>query len=467
MTDHASPRRKALFDPILMMVAIIVATVAITYIVPSGKFDRHGGFVVADTFKQMPKISGLAALAAPDVKPTDHKPPVAQAASLVAAFASIPAGLALNVGLIINVLMVGAMFHVLRATGAVDAGVDRLIHIAAGNNALLVSVLMLLLGAGSSFFGFVAEYLVLIPMLGIVGERLGYGRMFALAVVGVAAKVGYMTSITNPFALVIAQPMAHVPLFSGMWYRIVIFAVFTIVGTGYVLYVIRPERAPAPATAAQSARLSLRHTGVLLCLLGGAVTMVVGFVHWKWGVENLSAFYVFLSVLFAITGRVDPLVAADAFVNGMKNMVLSALLIGLAGSVQYLLQNSFVLDTLVYHATSLLHGMPAIVCANGLMLIEMALGIIVPSTSGKVAMSMPILAPIAQLSGVTGQTTVLAFVLGNGLTNMISPTTGLLLAYVATAKVSFGEWFKFAAPLFAALLLLSAVALGIAVLIGY
>ena len=115
----------------------------------------------------------------------------------------------------------------------------------------------------------------------------------------------------------------------------------------------------------------------------------------------------------------------------------------------------------------MLRGLPSTVSAIGLMAVEMALGVLVPSTSGKVAMSMPILAPIAQLAGVTGQTTVLAFVLGNGLTNMISPTTGLLLAYIATAKVGFGDWFKFVAPLFVAFFLLSSVALGIAVLIGY
>ena len=467
MTGHSGPRRRALLDPILMMIAVIAATVALTYVVPAGKFARHDGLVVAGTYKEIPKIGGFVALAATSTKPTDPKSPVAHAAGLLSAFASVPTGLALNAGLIINVLLVGGMFSVLRKTGAVDAGVDRLIHLTAGNNAVLISALMVILAAGSSFFGFANEYLVLIPMLGLVGDRLGYERLFALAVVGVAAKVGYMTSITNPLALVIAQPLVHVPLFSGMAYRAGIFAIFIAIGIGYVLYVIRPVRAAMPSTLEQSAPLSVRHKMVLLSLLCASVVMVIGFVKWNWGVDSLSTFYVFFTFVFAIVGRLDAVTSADAFMDGLRSMMLAALLIGLAGSVQYLLQSSFVLDTLVFDATSMLRGLPSGVSAVGLMVIEMVLGVLVPSTSGKVAMSMPILAPIAQLAGVTGQTTVLAFVLGNGLTNMISPTTGLLLAYVATAKVSFGDWFKFVAPLFGALFLLSSVALGVAVLIGY
>jgi uncharacterized ion transporter superfamily protein YfcC len=101
------------------------------------------------------------------------------------------------------------------------------------------------------------------------------------------------------------------------------------------------------------------------------------------------------------------------------------------------------------------------------MVIEMALGILIPSTAGKVAVSMPILAPIAHLSGVTGQTTVLAFILGNGLCNMVTPTSGMLLAYIAASKVGYGEWIRFIAPLFAVMLVIGSVALGVAVATGY
>jgi uncharacterized ion transporter superfamily protein YfcC len=454
-------------NPVLMMIAVIVAAVLVTYVVGAGRFERHGGVVVAGTYKEIPKIGGLAALTATSIKPAAPTAKLAHAASIVAAFASIPAGLALNFYLIVLVFLVGGMFGVLRQTGALDAGIDRLIHATGGNKFILVPVLMIVLGAGSTFLGFIPEYLVVIPIVGLVGSRLGYNRMFSLAVVGVAAKIGYATSVTNPVALVIAQPLAHVPLFSGMEFRFALFVIFMSLGIGYVLYAVRPVKAATEATAAQMAPLSTRHLAVVLTLLGAAAMMVVGFIKWHWGIAELSTYYVFLSFVFAIVGRLKASVAADAFVDGLKNMMLSALLVGLAGSVQYLLQNSFVLDTMISDATGVLRGLPTIVSANGLMVIEMALGVLIPSTSGKVAMSMPILAPIAHLAGVTGQTTVLAFILGNGLTNMVSPTTGMLLAYIATAKVSFGEWIRFIAPLFVVMLIIAIGALATAVLIGY
>jgi len=193
----------------------------------------------------------------------------------------------------------------------------------------------------------------------------------------------------------------------------------------------------------------------------------VGFIDFGWTEGEVSTFYVFLSMVFALAGGLRASVAADAFVDGLKSMMLAALLIGLAGSVQILLQNSFVLDTMIADATNFLHGQSGFVTANGLMGIEMFLGVLIPSTAGKVAVSMPILAPIAQLSGVSGQTTVLAFILGNGLCNMVTPTSGMLLAFIAASKVGFGEWIRFIAPLFAAMLVIAVVALGIAVATGY
>jgi len=252
-----------------------------------------------------------------------------------------------------------------------------------------------------------------------------------------------------------------------MAFRLALFALFIALGIAYALYALRPERPTMPATTQQTAKLSPRHVSVLLCLAGAGGMMVIGFVYFGWKEGEVSAFYVFLSLLFAIIGGLPARVAADAFVDGLKSMMLAALLIGLAGSVQILLENSFVLDTMIADATRLLHDQSGFVTAGSLMAIEMFLGILIPSTAGKVAVSMPILAPIAQLSGVTGQTTVLAFILGNGLCNMVTPTSGMLLAYIAASKVGFGEWLRFIAPLFAVLLLLSVIALGIAVATGY
>jgi uncharacterized ion transporter superfamily protein YfcC len=463
MSDH--PRSS--LNPVVMMILVVAAAVLLTYTVSAGRFTRAGTVVVPGTYQTMPKTGGLKALFSTRIAAPKPDAKTASAASLVSAFAAIPTGLVKNADLVVLVLLVGGMFGVLRKTGAIDAGVDRLIHATGGNKYVLIPVVMLVLGLGSTFLGFISEYLVVIPIVALVGERLGFDRIFAVAIVGIAAKIGYATSVTNPLALVVAQPLAHVPLFSGMGFRLALFVIFIALGIFYALYALKPVRPAVAATAAQTRPLSPRHLAVLLCLLAAGIVMVVGFIYFGWTEGEVSTFYVFLSMVFALAGGLKASVAADAFVDGLKSMMLAALLIGLAGSVQILLQNSFVLDTMIADATNFLHGQSGFVTANGLMGIEMFLGVLIPSTAGKVAVSMPILAPIAQLSGVSGQTTVLAFILGNGLCNMVTPTSGMLLAFIAASKVGFGKWIRFIAPLFAAMLVIAVVALGIAVATGY
>jgi uncharacterized ion transporter superfamily protein YfcC len=143
------------------------------------------------------------------------------------------------------------------------------------------------------------------------------------------------------------------------------------------------------------------------------------------------------------------------------------LLIGLASSVEIILRDSLVLDTVIHDLASWVEGRSAIVVAQGMVLIEVVLDVLIPSTSGKAVISMPLLGPIGTLAGVTPQTTVLAFLFGNGLTNMITPTSGMLLAYLATGGVAYGQWIRFIAPLVGVLFVLSMIVMAIAVVIGY
>lgn len=143
-----------------------------------------------------------------------------------------------------------------------------------------------------------------------------------------------------------------------------------------------------------------------------------------------------------------PAAAADAFVGGMKSMVLAITMIGLGGAVGVILQSSQVQDSVIHSLGGLIEGQPHSVVTAGLMITEMLFGILIHSVSAKAAISMPIMAPIAHLAGVSGQLAVTALLLGSGLINMISPTNGLLLAFLATAKVDYTEWIRFMGPLF-------------------
>jgi uncharacterized ion transporter superfamily protein YfcC len=388
----------------------------------------------------------------------------APAAGVVALLRSIPTGMIHAAGLIFMVTFAGGMFGVMRATGAVDAGVGRLLQLTSGNVYLLAVALMVVLALGASFMGFISEYLVLIPLVAVIGQRLESPSIFPAAVVGVSARIGYAASVTNPVALAVAQPLAGVPVFSGLLPRLIIFTVMLTLGIGYMLLHVRPW--PKRRLLPDAKRLTRRQVGVLLCLVLGGAALLSGTRLWEWSNPELAAAFAALSVAPAIVGGLRAEAGADAFVDGMKSMLLAGLLIGLAGAVQILLQSSQVMDSIIKGVTSVVEGHTPGIVVTGLMASEMALDIFIPSISAKAAISMPILAPIAQLSGVTGQITVIAFVMGGGLMNMITPTSGLLHAYLSASNVSYGEWLRFIAPLFIALCVVAVASLFLLTALG-
>jgi len=356
---------------------------------------------------------------------------------------------------------------VLRKSGALDAGIDRLLALTRGNVYWMTPLLMIVICAGSSFLGLISEYLVIIPMVVLLAQRLGLSALFATALVAISAKLGYLSSVTNPLAVAIAQPIVGVPVFSGLWLRLVIFVVYLGLGIAYLLWYVRKTGFSPPREIDHAKKLSPRHLAILLVLLASIAGLVLGTRSWGWHSSELAAYYIFLALVIAVLSGLPSRESAEAFIDGMKGMILGALLIGLASSVEIILRDSLVLDTVIHDLASWVEGRSAIVVAQGMVLIEVVLDVLIPSTSGKAVISMPILGPIGTLAGVTGQTTVLAFLFGNGLTNMITPTSGMLLAYLATGGVAYGQWIRFIMPLVGVLFVLSMIIMAIAVVIGY
>jgi uncharacterized ion transporter superfamily protein YfcC len=465
MTSNATneARRRGQPHPVLIVLTMMVVTIVLTYLIPAGKFQRHGGHLVPSSYQLLPKTTGLSALLSPTAPVETDSP--ARAAGVVALFTAIPAGLVKSAATMFMVMFVGGMFGILRATGAIDAGVDRLLHLTSGNVYLLAAGLLLLLACGSTFLGFSSEYLAIIPLVLALGHRLRLPNLFAPAVVALADFIGYTASVTNPVALAVAQPLAGVPVFSGLLPRLVIFIVMFALSLGYVLFYL--TRLPKVAHIPETTRLTKRQVSVLASVVLGGAALVTGTGLWSWGSPELAAAFIALGLLVAFVGGLRPAAAADAFVEGMKGMWLVCLLIGLAGATVIILQSSQVMDSIVEGIASLIQGHPHSVVAEGLMAAEMIFGVLIPSVTSKAAASIPILAPIAHLSGVSGQMTVTALLLGSGLTNIVTPTNPLLLAFLAASKVDYIEWLRFIAPLFAMLCIVSFAALYLMTAMGF
>ncbi len=452
-------------NPIIIMLGILLLAMLMTYLFESGEYQRNGRLVIPGTYQVLEKHPAFSDLFK---MPHEAVPGQARAVGVGGALLAIPEGLERMAGLIFMVLIIGGMFGVLHESGAIDAGLEKLLHSVRGNIYVLVPALMVVFSAGSTFLGLASEYLLIIPLMVAMANRLGLSNVVGLAIVAVAVKAGYIASVSNPVPLGIAQPLVGLQIFSGAGVRFWFYLVFTLVGIGFVLIMIRREGFdPGKTWEVDGKPLVVRHKLIILLVSAGIAFLVYASNRWHWGHPQLSAYYIALSMLLAAVAGLGASQAAEAFVSGMKKILMASMLIGVASAVAVTLENGQVLDAIVHGLTGLIGEGSARVAAYGMFGSQLMLDFLIPSTSGQAAVSMPILGPLGQLSGVPAQTTVLAFLFGNGITNILTPTSGTLLAYLATAQVGWVEWARFVFWLWLTFIGLALIMLTIAVNIGF
>jgi uncharacterized ion transporter superfamily protein YfcC len=458
------PKKKRSLHPVLMLFIAIAIAVGLTWLVPSGRYDRTPeGAVKQDGYSTIVKAYRL------DYLWTSGKstPTAARPASIVDIVAQIPNGFVKQAGLIFMIMFIGGTFAVLRATGAIDAMIDWILASTRNNVYVVTPMIMLVLSTGSTLLGLTSEYIVVIPVIMALGDKLKLPKIYATALVFCAAKVGYMSAVANPLPLVIAQPIVGVPVFSGLGYRFCVWVVLLSVAISYILLYIKRSGYEAPAYEASGSRFPRRHIATLATLILGIAVIAYGASHLKWGNPQMSAFYIVLGGAIGLVGGLDGSRTINAFIDGIRGMCLAGVLIGLAGTLFLILSDSYIIDTIINTLSQYLGGRSPAIVAQLLMLVQMGLDVIIPSTTAQAAVTMPIVGPLAQLSGVSGQVSVLAFLLGSGVMAFLTPTSAYLPAYLATGEIGIGQWWKFIFPFAIMLAILSALAIACASAIGY
>ena len=457
-----SPAREAAFprrfpDSLVLVFALIVLAQAASWVIPAGEFERDGRQVVQGTYRAVD---------------ADPPPPLAF-------LTAVPAGLAAAQEIIFFVFLVGGVIRVVVVTGAVDAAVGAAVSRLASRPAWLVGGLVGLFALGSSTVGMAEEYLPFVPILVAMCLALRLDAVVAVGIVYAGAGVGYACAALNPFTVLIAQDVAGVPLTSGQPVRWGLLLVCAAVGTHHVLrYAARVRRDPGSSLVADvdyargfetaaGLPLTWRRTGVVLILVAGVVLFVHGAVARGWHLAELSAVFLAIGLLAALAGGVGPNAAARAFLAGAAEMTPSALLIGFARTIQVLLADARVIDTIVHWLAAPLGSLPAHAAAIGMLAAQTVCNLFIPSGSGQAYVTMPIMAPLADLTGVTRQTAVLAYQFGDGFTNMLVPTNALLMGMLALARIPYQRWVAFVAPLLLKLYVVAALALAAAVEFGY
>ncbi|MBO4917856.1 MAG: YfcC family protein [Bacteroidales bacterium] len=361
-------------------------------------------------------------------------------------FSALYDGFVKQAGIIAFILIVGGAFWVLNATGAVAYGINRFISRAGKYDRLVLAGLALLFSVGGAVFGMSEET---IPFVGIVVPlvtAMGYDAITGLLVVYVASNIGFSSAFLNPFTVGIAQEMSGLPLFSGMGYRLVCWAVLTVALIVFILWYARnirrePSEA-APVQAAPAPGASRRHAAILAVLLLTVVLLIVGVTCFKWYMAEISALFLVMGIAAGIIGGFSANRIADEFIAGAKDILSAALVVGLASGIIVILQNGHVVDSILHGLESGL-GDAGKAGSLGLMYgIQTVINLLIPSATAKAAVTIPIMAPFCDLIHLSRQSMVMAFQFGDGFTNMLTPTSGVLMAALAMARVPYEKWLK-------------------------
>lgn len=451
---------------LVLIFSMVVLAWAATFVVPQGAYERvtntEGREVVQPgTFRTADRPHHL---------------------SPVVILTAIPRGLAQSQDIIFFVLIIGGAIAVVRATGAIDAALGVTLNKLSGRRALLTGAGMALFAAGSSTLGMAEEYLPFVPVLLALCAGVRMDAVSAVGIMVVGYGIGYGVAAINPFTVVVAQQIAGLPPTSGIGYRLALTLPFLAIGFHHVYrYTRRVEQDPAaslavasgaaeaPASAAAKDHPSLtpRHALVLALMAGAIALLVWGISTRHWYLEEMGAVFVGLTLLVALVARLSPDRTAQAFAQGATELTLTALLIGVARAIKLILEEGQIIDTIVHGAATPLASLGAYASAAGMVVIQSAINLFIPSGSGQAYVTMPIMAPIADLTGVTRQTAVLAFQFGDGFSNMVMPTNPVLVGILGMAGIPFTRWLRFILPLLGKLILAGMLAVCLAVALGY
>jgi uncharacterized ion transporter superfamily protein YfcC len=475
---------------ILFWVAVAVAI--LSFLIPAGRFsvetDERGraSRVELASFQLAPGgAPGTPLFSADKDRPGFLNAPFE---GLVSGSRTSPA-----VGIIAFLLLVGGAFGIVMRTGCVDRGLRALVRRAGHDPILIFPLLFLLFSLGGAVFGMGEEVIPFVILLAPVVVRMGYDAITVLMMTYVASQIGFAASWMNPFSVAIAQSIAGVPMLSGAGFRIVMWLVFTAVGIALMLWWARrvkrdPERSPTYASdaffreqrenAAIDVAFTRRDALALVLLALGIVWVVWGVVAREYFIAEIAgqffAIGMAIGALYLLPGphRMGGNQMAAAFREGAVALAPVVLVVGIARGIVIILGGTdpaepSVMNTLLYGMAWTLQGVPELVSAWLMLGFQSLINFLIPSGSGQAALTMPLMAPLGDLVGVTRQVSVLAFQLGDGLLNLLVPTSAKLMGVLGAARVEWAVWARWLLWPLALFMALAMAALAVAVAIGF
>ncbi len=415
--------------PLILLLGGVAVAAALTWVIPAGVYQRR-----TDPVTQR-------AVVIPGTYAPVKAAPVGPGGALMA----VPRGIISGADVILTILFVGGTFALLDATGALARLVGSLLRRTRRPRliVILVSLVFAMLGALENMH---EEIIALIPVLLALCTRLGFGAVTTLAASVGAAVVGSAFGPTNPYQTGIALRFAELPPLTQPVLRFSLLVVAVAVWMAWTLAMasrddVHPDQAPpdtAPATK--------RDVVLLVLAIAPFVPYVIGVIRWDWGFNELSATFLVAGFVIALVAGHTLSESAVVFLKAMEGLLAASLYVGVARGISVVLSDGHVMDTIVYGLATSLARAPGPLAALLMVPAQALLHVPLPTVSGQAVLTMPILAPLCDLLGISRDAAVIAFQTGAGLMDMITPTDGALLAMLLGARVGYDRWLRFAIP---------------------
>ena len=484
--------RFALPSAYTILFILIVIVAILTWIIPAGAYDVDpNGEPIPGTYHSVPAnpqrivvdslmapINGLYGIEAED--------------GSISVWNSGELFGAIDVALFI--LVIGGFLGVTMKTGAIETGIARIVGRLAGRERLMIPILMIVFALGGTTFGMSEESLAFYALIITVMIAAGYDALVAASVLLLGCGIGVLGSTINPFATGIASGFAGVSIEEGIVGRLVILVIGTAIGIFFVLrYADRVKADPsrslvfaqkaeneaqfqgAGGTAESDATLTGRQKIVLVLFILAFAVMIYGVIPWEdfgltiptlwWWFPEMTASFLLFAILIGVAGRMSESSFTSTFVDGARDLLGVALIIGIARGITVVMNNGLITDTVLNWAELAVADLGGVAFINLMYVMFLPLSFLIPSSSGLATVAMPIMAPLATFADVPAQFVVTAYQSANGLVNLVTPTSAVVMGGLAIARVGYGTWLKFVWPVLVLLAILTIAVLTISVIL--
>ena len=451
----------------LVIISAIILLVAVaTYLVPGGAYEKivneAGKTVVVDgSFKYVEsKPQGVFDVLQAPIQ-----------------------GIIEGAEIIAFLFIVGGAFNIITKTKAIDFGIMRIVNVFKGKEIFIIPIIFFMFSLGGAVFGMTEEAIPFIAMMIPLTLVLGYDSIVAVAITYLACNTGFAAAMLNPFNVGIAQSIAEIPMYSGIEYRTLIWLVSTLVAIGFIMiYANKIKKNPKLSPVyesdqkkrqnltdfeSQDDQFLFSHKIILLLIALCMGTIVWGVLAKGFWIPQIAAVFLVTGLLAGIVGKLSLDEMADAFILGAKDMIGAAIMLGFARSIVILAENAGIIDTILFHLAQVLGSISGMLASYLMLPVQMFINFFISSGSGQAALTMPILAPLGDLIGISRQLTVLIFQLGDGFSNAMFPTSGILIACIGVAGIPYAKWLKWILPLQGILFALGIAFITIAQVIGW